>query len=476
MLELPGEMRLLDVFDPDGNRVQLAEEFGDPQRRCGRTSRVPPRHAAPRLRLARRGLRRTSRCTATSTTGAPRRRGRDRARRPAPGGRRLVPRCSPRTSPGSASSTRRRRSCDRRRPEPPRPRHRAGAAGGPARAGARRGLRRVSASASRPTAPPWGLYERHGFRRALDERRGAPRNLSRELVDGPSELTRAQAIRSRPRLIVRPRLPPLGDAPGSLLGAARRRSTAPGAARPEGHGPRRRARRRAADTRSSSATRDDVLYGVSDRDVLRRAGRDVRTSCSRRDDPRRAATAAGAPRLPTGPTCVRRRRDRDGAGHERSPPALRHASRPRHRLPPARRRQRARLRRVLELVAISLASHAHGARDPGDASPCSASGSRALPSRPACSIADSRAASAVDASSDRSSRRRGSTRRGVPVGAPRRPRRGTFRAGLRSQARLEVAAGDSSARSSSALGPSDADRATSSDVVRAFRVLDAGPR
>ena len=27
VLELTGEMRLLDVFDPDGNRIQLAEEL-----------------------------------------------------------------------------------------------------------------------------------------------------------------------------------------------------------------------------------------------------------------------------------------------------------------------------------------------------------------------------------------------------------------------------------------------------------------
>ena len=29
VLELHGEMRLLDVFDPDGNRIQLAEELDD---------------------------------------------------------------------------------------------------------------------------------------------------------------------------------------------------------------------------------------------------------------------------------------------------------------------------------------------------------------------------------------------------------------------------------------------------------------
>jgi catechol 2,3-dioxygenase-like lactoylglutathione lyase family enzyme len=27
VLELPGEMRLLDIYDPDGNRIQLAEEL-----------------------------------------------------------------------------------------------------------------------------------------------------------------------------------------------------------------------------------------------------------------------------------------------------------------------------------------------------------------------------------------------------------------------------------------------------------------
>jgi len=27
VLELPGEIRLLDVYDPDGNRIQLAEEL-----------------------------------------------------------------------------------------------------------------------------------------------------------------------------------------------------------------------------------------------------------------------------------------------------------------------------------------------------------------------------------------------------------------------------------------------------------------
>jgi hypothetical protein len=27
VLELTGEMRLLDVFDPDGNRIQLAQEL-----------------------------------------------------------------------------------------------------------------------------------------------------------------------------------------------------------------------------------------------------------------------------------------------------------------------------------------------------------------------------------------------------------------------------------------------------------------
>jgi predicted enzyme related to lactoylglutathione lyase len=30
VLELHGQMRLLDVFDPDGNRVQLAQELGEP--------------------------------------------------------------------------------------------------------------------------------------------------------------------------------------------------------------------------------------------------------------------------------------------------------------------------------------------------------------------------------------------------------------------------------------------------------------
>jgi catechol 2,3-dioxygenase-like lactoylglutathione lyase family enzyme len=29
VLELTGEMRLLDVFDPDGNRIQLAQELHD---------------------------------------------------------------------------------------------------------------------------------------------------------------------------------------------------------------------------------------------------------------------------------------------------------------------------------------------------------------------------------------------------------------------------------------------------------------
>ena len=29
VFELHGEMRLLDVFDPDGNRIQLAEELGE---------------------------------------------------------------------------------------------------------------------------------------------------------------------------------------------------------------------------------------------------------------------------------------------------------------------------------------------------------------------------------------------------------------------------------------------------------------
>ena len=29
VLELTGEMRLLDVYDPDGNRIQLAQELGD---------------------------------------------------------------------------------------------------------------------------------------------------------------------------------------------------------------------------------------------------------------------------------------------------------------------------------------------------------------------------------------------------------------------------------------------------------------
>ena len=49
------EMRLVDVFDPDGNRIQLAQEVSrdHPQgRRPGRP--VPARHARPRLLLARR--------------------------------------------------------------------------------------------------------------------------------------------------------------------------------------------------------------------------------------------------------------------------------------------------------------------------------------------------------------------------------------------------------------------------------------
>ena len=29
VLELTGEMRLLDIYDPDGNRIQLAQELGD---------------------------------------------------------------------------------------------------------------------------------------------------------------------------------------------------------------------------------------------------------------------------------------------------------------------------------------------------------------------------------------------------------------------------------------------------------------
>jgi hypothetical protein len=28
VIELAGQMRLVDVFDPDGNRVQLTEEIG----------------------------------------------------------------------------------------------------------------------------------------------------------------------------------------------------------------------------------------------------------------------------------------------------------------------------------------------------------------------------------------------------------------------------------------------------------------
>jgi hypothetical protein len=30
VLELHGQMRLLDVYDPDGNRIQLAEELSGP--------------------------------------------------------------------------------------------------------------------------------------------------------------------------------------------------------------------------------------------------------------------------------------------------------------------------------------------------------------------------------------------------------------------------------------------------------------
>ena len=59
VLELHGQMRLLDVFDPDGNRIQLGQDVvrqhDDPRRRpAGRA--VPPRHAPPRLlrALARR--------------------------------------------------------------------------------------------------------------------------------------------------------------------------------------------------------------------------------------------------------------------------------------------------------------------------------------------------------------------------------------------------------------------------------------
>jgi hypothetical protein len=29
VLELSGEIRLVDVFDPDGNRIQLAQDVGD---------------------------------------------------------------------------------------------------------------------------------------------------------------------------------------------------------------------------------------------------------------------------------------------------------------------------------------------------------------------------------------------------------------------------------------------------------------
>jgi catechol 2,3-dioxygenase-like lactoylglutathione lyase family enzyme len=31
VLELHGQMRLLDVFDPDGNRIQLAQVLGEPE-------------------------------------------------------------------------------------------------------------------------------------------------------------------------------------------------------------------------------------------------------------------------------------------------------------------------------------------------------------------------------------------------------------------------------------------------------------
>ena len=59
VFELHGQIRLVDVFDPDGNRIQLAQSLDavsdgarPPARRhAGRP--VPPRHAPPRVLLAR---------------------------------------------------------------------------------------------------------------------------------------------------------------------------------------------------------------------------------------------------------------------------------------------------------------------------------------------------------------------------------------------------------------------------------------
>ena len=92
ILELQGEMRLLDVYDPDGNRIQLAQELVTraSARRHPRRP-VPARHAPPRVPLAARRGHRAPGVPLRAELGAPRRRRRARARGPARVRRGVVP-------------------------------------------------------------------------------------------------------------------------------------------------------------------------------------------------------------------------------------------------------------------------------------------------------------------------------------------------------------------------------------------------
>ena len=71
VVELGGEMRLLDVFDPDGNRLQFAQELrrhrDPPDRPPGHA--FPPRHARATRTTGASPRIPTARSSATSRTG-----------------------------------------------------------------------------------------------------------------------------------------------------------------------------------------------------------------------------------------------------------------------------------------------------------------------------------------------------------------------------------------------------------------------
>ena len=112
VVELGGEMRLLDVFDPDGNRLQFAQELRGcmlrpVDRQDMRFLRDMLRHAY-HWRIAEDPDR--PRLPLRPELGTARRRRRDRLRRPERVRRGVVPALPGERARASASSTSRRRS------------------------------------------------------------------------------------------------------------------------------------------------------------------------------------------------------------------------------------------------------------------------------------------------------------------------------------------------------------------------------